>query len=450
MDPIHEHKIHRRRMQIPHQLASFKLDPSLSTLQPVNSSPTCGWKRIRNPSLSPKGKKNSTIESEFDVIFEAAAVVVEARQQTPIETEDEELKLKITTDQRKTQKFITSKLSDIKRRTNSNILVLDNVLKNVSSNDTRCSGIGSSGGHIAREQKAPGPHNGHFPPKREHLFLATAVAKNVKIPLLSKGQLIQPEWDRRFIEGKVLSNYSDDASSCTESNIRRPSTTGRLSRVSNFRQEIVKFREQNKRNSRSPSFGDPLIPRATTAPSRLATSLDLNLNLVPYDIGASRYSNSSSSRRQSLVSLFLREKIPLDVIAHKLWNTLIGELKSSGKDVTSADLYEVHQYLSPPQYAISILGFICTLMGVEPTWAQAKNILLSDCKLLCVYLAEVIEILNLHKSIINQQMIIIIQIEPLKISSLKLKNTIEYKIANFPTNPKYIGSVSKPIAKLAR
>ena len=94
------------------------------------------------------------------------------------------------------------------------------------------------------------------------------------------------------------------------------------------------------------------------------SGLDFNLVALPVtSIGslenesqksAISFQGYSHSRR-----LKPQEKIPLIVIAQKLWNTLMYELRESGNDITKGELGEVHQYVAPPLDAVIVLGFIC-------------------------------------------------------------------------------------------
>ena len=60
--------------------------------------------------------------------------------------------------------------------------------------DVRKSGVGSAGGHIARELSSPGPLNGHRPISAEDRFVNPLKIKFTDIKLHSNDPLNLPEW----------------------------------------------------------------------------------------------------------------------------------------------------------------------------------------------------------------------------------------------------------------
>lgn len=408
-----------RRMQVPLNFADFDIETINLSPRNETKSQAPKWahkpKKVRNVlkedrSCSPLSETEamgdvhaSDVQNIPGAQIEKEVTTVEPFTYSEVETKHLEKKL-------------VRKLKEIKKKKEITIAHLDDAVRKFSSIDARRNGIGSRGGHIAREQKDPGPHNGHFPPAYDHLFLATTPMKLPKVQLYSKEPLIQPEWDHRFIEGKLLSVEKDNMipvldsnSSIVDDNRSRPSTTesssrNRGSRVSLFRREISRFRESNKRRYQISASDPSMQPRSHTAPSS-SGGVDFDFNLVPSPTPAAPQQHKASSvdrnYRKRLGSdphypnWVLRGRIPLITIASKLWETLMSEARESAFDVLSSDLLEIHQYKTPPSVVVSVMGFISILLGLDPTWETAKTMVLSNFKLLTTYIREVNEILSL-------------------------------------------------------
>lgn len=396
-------KMDKRRMRVPLQFSEFKLDP-LSAQNSNSGSPNItetNWKSNRQ-SPSPSIEKHSLPVNSPAVGIALKPLESGSDVSLPISLDEYAIKAKIEIDNKRTEKLLKRRLQDVKNNADKNIYILDNVLRKFSSKDCRVSGVGSVGGHIAREQKAPGPHNGHHPPSRDHLFLATslAVAKLPKVRLHSREAKIQPDWDSRFIEGRVLSRevrlskLGSKVADVLDESESRPSTTGKISKVSQFRKEITNFRESNRKYAAISASNDSFLSREQTPKSRPSTSLNKQFRLVPSPPLSPQYFDMRTQREEKSAAplnlpLYLREKIPLITIAQQLWDTLTVELRASGEDISTSDLSEVHQYILPPKHAVVIMGFICTLVGADPTWSSAKSVLLAECKMLRNYLTEV-------------------------------------------------------------
>ena len=204
-------KIHKRRSQVsPFFPIGFKLDSLNPSKKPKNSSSllqSASWRNINNTFPTEKRNKSPSKVIEGDIISKAVEAYYGAKSR-PITAEDfenESFSSKIIVDQIKGDLLMTRKMTMIRTNTSKNIAALNNILVRVSTSDSRETGVGSRGGHIAREVKSPGPHNGHNPPQKPHLFLATEVVLLPKPILYAKEPLIQPVWDHRFTEGKMLS-----------------------------------------------------------------------------------------------------------------------------------------------------------------------------------------------------------------------------------------------------
>ena len=363
-------KIHKRRSQVsPFFPIGFKLDSLNPSKKPKNSSAllqTSSWRNLNNNSQTEKRNKSPSKVIDGDIISKAVEAYYGAKSK-PITAEDfenESFSSKIIVDQIKGDLLMTRKMSMIRTNTSKNITALNNVLVRVSTSDSRESGVGSRGGHIAREVKSPGPHNGHNQPQKPHLFLATEVVILPKPILYAKEPLIQPIWDHRFTEGKTLSppllseghgGNNESISEDSNSSGDRPHTTGKINKATLFRQEILKSRDLKRRHSAS---SESYLSKTTNS------ELEFNLVALP----APSIDSSENASQKSVKSfqeyapghrLKPRGKIPLIVIAQKLWNTLSFELQESGYDITKGDLAEVHQYVAPPSDAIIVMGFIC-------------------------------------------------------------------------------------------
>ena len=99
----------------------------------------------------------------------------------------------------------------VKESSSTNIARINKVLKKAEDMECLRNGIGSRGGHIARQLGAPGPTNGHTPIKDSDRLHVSSEAKMSEEDMLSalKGgrrrPFAPPEWDHNHVEGKSLS-----------------------------------------------------------------------------------------------------------------------------------------------------------------------------------------------------------------------------------------------------
>lgn len=98
-------------------------------------------------------------------------------------------------------------MADMKRQVAQNAGKIENTLQRASSLDCRANGIGSRGGHIARELKSPGPLNGNFKAKKgefffEHIKHFRELSSQLEMAKMSKVR--NPDWRHQFINHNSL------------------------------------------------------------------------------------------------------------------------------------------------------------------------------------------------------------------------------------------------------
>ena len=107
------------------------------------------------------------------------------------------------------QRAVESRFSSTRELAQTDKHRMDSLLKKLQK-DPRMTGIGSNGGHIARQNKDPGPLNGHRSISRQDSFISIAdIGKEMEGRAPPKvflyRDLNHPDWNHRFIEGALLS-----------------------------------------------------------------------------------------------------------------------------------------------------------------------------------------------------------------------------------------------------
>lgn len=106
---------------------------------------------------------------------------------------------------------------------------LSNTIKQAELVDCRGTGIGSKGGHIAREFKAAGPHNGHNPINKDDIyknpFASESISRYLDVSRIATS-LNHPDWNQSIL--------------CDED-----APTDKLIRKSAFKHNLEKLREES-------------------------------------------------------------------------------------------------------------------------------------------------------------------------------------------------------------
>jgi len=306
--------------------------------------------------------------------------------------------------------------SELKRNLDS----LKTRLTKVENSDSRESGVGLVGGHIARELRCPSPLNGHRKISEQDTLVAPAnmIFTGMKMPKLhSDVPLNQPAWDSNFTRHH-FTTYE-----------KRPnSAPDEVSRSEAFRQEVYKLRgfsnmtnikgdkvlfstSLNLENYKFNEKDELLLPnRPKLAPlsppnaSYLAIA-DENKRTLSAERGSSNtfrgstnviniaimeneedyQSASSSDNEHPDESLF-------DQRAIDLWKHLTNELVASAQDIDHHDLNDINVLRSPPEPVVDVFSYICLLLGLQPSWNNTRASLLHETSVLIKFLNEVSEL----------------------------------------------------------
>lgn len=208
---------------------------------------------------------------------------------------------------------------------------LDQVLLKATTVDSRDSGIGNFGGHIARELRLPGPLNGKDVYDQSDgcvtsPFYVKLKKRKVKPPPLSADDL-NPPWDKNFVNDHQA-------------------------------------REKMRREERDQQYLLLKLEMQTFL-SRMCCSRDEGRDEV-------------SPAASSMVGRNYSFPRPLPDEAHDEWAEMLQELWRTAADVANNDLMEISSWVKPPPAAVDILGYLCILLGVNPDWASAKRLLLRN------------------------------------------------------------------------
>lgn len=158
-----------------------------------------------------------------------------------------------------------------------------------------------------------------------------------KLHLECGKELNLPEWNHRFLEGgNVLDKYDYVTDSTPE----------RLTRISTFRQEILKYRM----NSSEVSKSDPNFNRTKSRTKRGSTGG----KGVPAVRSTDSLDDEFESEEESLQSA--KQPVTLVMLAEELWKTLMRELKESAHSIEYSDLIEINALREPPEMVVNCIG----------------------------------------------------------------------------------------------
>lgn len=268
--------------------------------------------------------------------------------------------------------------------------------------DARTHGVGSRGGHIARELKSPGPINGHSVVSDFDKFISPANFFPKHLPKMSfkPKKLDRPDWDEYFAAGNALAlrKIVDDV-------------PGKPSRTSNFRQEILKYRVGSAKK-RLLSNSEPVIPTHQDLQQEKVEKPmnDLDMLLAEMDDIDNKQTDKKKKGKTEITSVAIgelgidqpseappvqkiavRPRQPPELVnlAHQLWQTLIEELRASALAIDYKDILEISVFREPPEFIVVLVGYWCLLLGLKPTWHAAKSSLFLELMPLQNFLREV-------------------------------------------------------------
>ena len=227
-------------------------------------------------------------------------------------------------------------LNNFRSDTTKDISRVHGLLTVASTVDCRADGVGSAGGHIARLVKAPGPHNGHNEIKAsERLLVSTSQdsLEDMKIKLKEPKPVLQPIWDKTFAYVK---------SPC---------------------QRLEKIVSQ------------------TSIVKKQVEFLCTKYYTFDDDRSSIRSSSSSIATSKTMKSNLKHQKAnypPILSKADTVWNNKLESMRRCSDDLKFLDLVDITRVGDPDNALIAILGYICILLGLKPTWNVITTTLFSE------------------------------------------------------------------------
>ena len=257
----------------------------------------------------------------------------------------------------------------------SSLKKMDKIIKKAVTIDTRDSGVGNYGGHVARSMKTPGPLNGKDvfeQPEGEQyhglfeclysffLFIVGSVTspfyvklkKKKKKKSLDPNEPLNPPWSKNFVRDHEIPKFSREDGDKTEDNAAKL--------------------EMHRLLSPDDPSGNVI------SPVKGQESTD------SWDQGA-----RSISTKGSLVHISPPVLPVVTEDCAQEWGELEQELIEVAEGVPASDLAEIASWLKPPVAAVDIIGYICILLGINPDWATAKKLLLKNIPLLHQFITKV-------------------------------------------------------------
>lgn len=229
------------------------------------------------------------------------------------------------------------------------------------------SGIGSAGGHIARELGSPGPINGHNlvrPWERKH----SGVVSNAQSDeiLVHPSELFHPDWNHHHVAAKLLS-----LDVLPEKNVKDPL----------FAQEIQHFRQSGAAPQADYTAGLPSsIIRPASAPSSGSSSRFNQIEAKVRKVDSLIHSMATNNTEGPSIGA---------IDARVQWVEAIKYLRYTAQELSYKDLTELTALREPPEPLMNLIAYICILLGLHPTWQAAKRSLFKELHPLQNFLREV-------------------------------------------------------------
>ena len=281
----------------------------------------------------------------------------------------------------------------VRESTASAVKRIDKVLKEAGENEPLRNGVGSKGGHIARQVGAPGPHNGHNPIKDTDRFQTESKLTDEELQKVLKvgvRPFQPPEWDKNHVEAKLLS-YKFEPPHVVHDPL--------------FKEEIQHFKSPDRAlvlSSRLAFFyqngampegslstvgetGETSVavgsPPGSASPSRRdlaplpAPTSSLSVSLAPSSSSSSAGAAGASDR-----ALAVSEQ----------WKASVEQLRSVAVNgISYKDLTEISAMREPPAFVESLCGYVALLLGLQPSWKACKRSLFSELHALEIFLKQV-------------------------------------------------------------
>jgi len=331
--------------------------------------------------------------------------------------------------------------TELKRNVDS----LKSRLTKVENHDSRSSGVGLVGGHIARELRCPSPLNGHRKISEQDQLVVPANMNftGMTTPKLhSDTPLTQPVWDSNFTRHH-FTTYE-----------KRPnSAPDEVSRSEAFRQEVFKLRSSSNMtnikgdkvlfstslNLENYKFNEKdellLSNRTKLAPLSPPTSSYLAIaeenkrsmsggrgrdhseygmevstfrgstNVINTAIMENEEDYQSASSSDNENDLLPTDESLFDQRAIDLWKQLTNELVASAQSIDHHDLNDINVLRSPPEPVVDVFSYICLLLGLQPTWNNTRASLLHETNVLIKFFNEVsvvmLDVLTIRQSYLS-------------------------------------------------
>eukprot|EP01041_Mallomonas_annulata_P000444 gene444-797_t len=243
----------------------------------------------------------------------------------------------------------------------------------------RC-GVGSPGGHIARQLENPPqpygqsiqketikPYNYDIKDKTFYDFGVRKVSE-------------KPDWDGRFISEKSLLNENSNTQDGSQLNNNLQQDQR------NMRQEVEQLTHKEGGGWKTPmsSKNSPTV----AMPVQLVSAPTGNgLDYLAPSISSSR----SQSYNQSQNQQHSPKKPSDDLIseAERLWSKMIQELRESGNAIQYSELVEIATLAKPPGMVQSVVFYVGMLLGIKTDWESVRRTLFRQLYPLLKFLKEV-------------------------------------------------------------
>jgi hypothetical protein len=274
------------------------------------------------------------------------------------------------------------------------VTLMDAVLQGASS-DSRDTGIGAWGGHIARERKLPGPLNGRDVYEQEHgcvtsPFYVKLKKKKPLVPLLDDD--LNPAWDKHFVNDHQVREKGEKSENNEEYLLLKLEMQMFLSRTG------LEEEDSSKAGSLSPAGSPGLKSPAHSPDHSICSSVGSSPGKshapsLGHSIGSSRSRGpppmlTAAERKRAFESNYYFPK-PLPEEALEEWTEMVQGLAAVAAEVNGTDTMEIVSWLKPPAAAVDIIGYLCILLGVNPDWGSAKRLLLRNIPALLHFIHKV-------------------------------------------------------------
>lgn len=276
-------------------------------------------------------------------------------------------------------------LREIQLTAQGNVQRLSKVIRLAKDIRVVESGIGSSGGHIAREMGSPGPINGHNlvrPWEKAHVDNFSEAQENEI--LVPPRDVIHPRWDQNHVTAKLLSLHVPP-----EKLVKDPLF---LREIEQFRtlEAVPKADYSGTLPSSSSSSASCARPGSAPASSvvdkaKLDAMDDKERTVESMFSGSETASASASATLPSASPSLLRELTSSQL----KWAAAVKQLRNTAKELTYRDLTELIAMREPPEQFADLVSFISVLLGLQPTWAAARRSLFKELQSLHNFLRQV-------------------------------------------------------------